>query len=162
MSPADVIGLKDLVIRLSIAVLVGGTLGLNRELHVKPAGVRTHALVSLGAALVTVITVQTQPGIGGPDPNSIGRIIQGIMTGVGFLGAGVILRDSDGHVTGLATAATIWVCAALGIACGLGYWRTVGVAIGLALSVLVFGRAIEHIGERVFKRSRDSSPNSSE
>ena len=100
MSPADVIGLKDLVIRLSIAVLVGGTLGLNRELHVKPAGVRTHALVSLGAALVAVITVQTQPGIGGPDRNSIGRIIQGIMTGVGFLGAGVILRDKDGHVTG--------------------------------------------------------------
>ena len=160
MYPAEVIGIKDLILRLSMAILVGGILGLNRELHVKPAGVRTHALVSLGAALAAVITLQTQALSGGYDPNSIGRIIQGVMTGIGFLGAGVILRDAGGHVTGLTTAATIWVCAALGIACGLGYWKTVGVTIGLALVVLVFGQAVERVGERIFKRPPQSPPGS--
>ena len=159
MNPAEVIGLKALVLRLSIAMLAGGTLGLNRELHARPAGVRTHALVSLGAALAAIITLQTQAA-GVSDANSIGRIIQGVMTGIGFLGAGVILRDAGGHVTGLTTAATIWVCAALGIACGLGYWKTAGVSIGLALIVLVFGQAAEHVGEWIFKRGPRNPPGS--
>jgi putative Mg2+ transporter-C (MgtC) family protein len=160
MNPVEVIGIKALVLRLSLALIAGGTLGLNRELHGRPAGVRTHALVSLGAALAAVITLQTLGLAGISDPNSIGRVIQGVMTGIGFLGAGVILRDAGGHVTGLTTAATIWVCAALGIACGLGYWKTMGVSIGLALVVLVFGHAAEHLGERIFKRHRDNPPNS--
>jgi putative Mg2+ transporter-C (MgtC) family protein len=160
MNPAEVIGLKDLILRLTIALLVGGTLGLNRELHARPAGVRTHALVSLGAALAAVIMLQTQAMPGGSDANAIGRIIQGVMTGIGFLGAGVILRDAGGHVTGLTTAATIWVCAALGIACGLGYWKTAGVSIALALIVLVFGQPAERVGEWIFKRGPRNPPGS--
>ena len=150
----DAVGLTGLVLRLLIATLVGGILGSNRELHGKAAGVRTHALVSLGAAIVTVAMLRQQVGGTVSDPNAIGRIIQGILTGIGFLGAGVILRDAGGHVSGLTTAATIWVCASLGIVCGLGYWSIVGISVGLTLTVLLFGEAFERVAERIFKRNR--------
>jgi putative Mg2+ transporter-C (MgtC) family protein len=149
----DAVDLNGLV-RLLIATLVGGILGSNRELHGKAAGVRTHALVALGAAIVTVAMLRQQGGGTVSDPNAIGRIIQGILTGIGFLGAGVILRDAGGHVSGLTTAATIWVCAALGIVCGLGYWSLVGIAVGLTLAVLLFGEGFERVAERIFKRKR--------
>ncbi len=158
MNPIDTLGLQEVLLRLSIAALAGATLGLNRELHGKAAGLRTHALVALGAAIVTVVASQPLPGSYGPDPNAIGRIIQGILTGIGFLGAGVILRDSVGNVTGLTTAATIWVCSALGIGCGLGYWGVVGISIGLALAVLLLGRSVELVAQRVFKRRKNAPP----
>ena len=154
MNPIDTIGIQQLILRLSVAALVGAVVGLNRELHAKAAGVRTLALVTLGAAIATMITAQPQTGGVVADPNVIGRIIQGIMTGIGFLGAGVILRDGGGHVTGLTTPAGIWVCAALGIVCGLGYWEVVGVSIGLILLVLLLGRSVELVAERIFKRHR--------
>jgi putative Mg2+ transporter-C (MgtC) family protein len=153
----DAIGLSGLVFRLLIATLVGGILGSNRELHGKAAGVRTHALVSLGAAIVTVAILRQQIEGTVSDPNAIGRIIQGILTGIGFLGAGVILRDAGGRVSGLTTAATIWVCAALGIVCGLGYWNLLGVSVGLTLAVLLFGEAFERVAERIFKRKSGGS-----
>jgi putative Mg2+ transporter-C (MgtC) family protein len=153
----DAIGLNGLVLRLLIATLVGGILGSNRELHGKAAGVRTHALVSLGAAIVTVAILRQQIEGTVSDPNAIGRIIQGILTGIGFLGAGVILRDAGGRVSGLTTAATIWVCAALGIVCGLGYWNLLGVSVGLTLAVLLFGEAFERVAERIFKRKSGGS-----
>ena len=150
MNPIDAIGIEALVLRLSVATLVGAAIGLNRELHDKPAGLRTHALVTLGAAIVATVTLQ--PGAGAlPDPGAIGRVIQGVLTGIGFIGAGVILRDMTGHVTGLTTAATIWVCAAIGILCGLGYWSMVVISLLLVLAVLVLGRFVEHIAERVYK-----------
>ena len=152
------VGLNGLVLRLLIATLVGGILGSNRELHGKAAGVRTHALVSLGAAIVTVVMLRQEVGGTGSDPNAIGRIIQGILTGIGFLGAGVILRDAGGHVSGLTTAATIWVCAALGIVCGLGYWSLLGISVGLTLAVLLFGEAFERVAERILKRNPDEPP----
>ena len=152
---ADTVTFYGMVLRLLSATLVGGTLGSNRELHGKAAGVRTYALVSLGAAIVTVVMLRQ--GVGGAvsDGNAIGRMIQGILTGIGFLGAGVILRDAGGHVSGLTTAATIWVCAALGIVCGLGYWNLLGIAVGLTLAVLLFGEGLERLVERVFRRNRD-------
>ena len=153
----DAIGIYGLVLRLLIATLVGGILGSNRELHGKAAGVRTHALVSLGAAIVTVAILRQQVEGTISDPNAIGRIIQGILTGIGFLGAGVILRDAGGHVSGLTTAATIWVCAALGIVCGLGYWNLLSVSVGLTLAVLLFGEAFERVAERIFKRKSGGS-----
>ncbi len=152
MNPIDAIGIEALVLRLSVATLVGAAIGLNRELHDKPAGLRTHALVTLGAAIVATITLQPQGAGALPDPGAIGRVIQGVLTGIGFLGAGVILRDVGGHVTGLTTAATIWVCAAIGILCGLGYWSMVVISLLLALVVLVLGKFVEHIAERVYKR----------
>jgi putative Mg2+ transporter-C (MgtC) family protein len=76
----------------------------------------------LGAALATIVVLESPNHSLAIDPNAIGRVVQGILTGIGFLGAGVILRDPKGHVTGLTTAATIWIWAVLGIVCGLGYW----------------------------------------
>ncbi len=153
----DAVGLNALAIRVLIATVVGGILGSNRELHGKAAGVRTHALVSLGAAIVTVAMLRQEVGGIVSDPNAIGRIIQGILTGVGFLGAGVILRDAGGHVSGLTTAATIWICAALGIVCGLGYWSLLGVSVALTLAVLLFGEDFERVAERIFKRKSGGS-----
>jgi putative Mg2+ transporter-C (MgtC) family protein len=83
--------------------------------------------------------------------------VQGILTGIGFLGAGVILRDPTGHVTGLTTAATIWICAVLGVVCGLGYWHILLVSLGLTVFALILGRPLERVAERLFKR-RPSEP----
>jgi putative Mg2+ transporter-C (MgtC) family protein len=153
-------GNEQTVLRLGAALLLGSILGLNRELHGKAAGLRTHALVCLGAAIATLLAL-------GPsnarvtDPNAITRVVQGILTGVGFLGAGVILRDPMGHVTGLTTAATIWICAVLGIVCGLGYWALLGIAVVITLLVLVFGRPIERLAEKLFHRHATQPPDHS-
>ena len=114
-------------LRLVAAVIIGALVGINRDLYGKPAGLRLCALVSLGSGLVTVLTSNSRLGLA--DPSGASRAIQGIVGGIGFLGAGVILHQgSDSRVRNLSTAATIWISAALGIACGLGAWRTGGVA----------------------------------
>ena len=145
-------GSEETALRLGIAFLVGAMLGLNRELHGRPAGLRTHALVSLGAAVATIVALKSTDGSLAIDQNAIGRVVQGILTGIGFLGAGVILRDPTGHVTGLTTAATIWICAVLGIVCGLGYWYILAITIGLTAFALLLGRPLERVVERLFKR----------
>src|SRR5260370_3426384 len=106
-------GNEETAVRLGTALIVGGVLGLNRELHGKPAGLRTHALVSLGAAVATMVVLSSPNHSLAINPNAIGRVVQGILTGIGFLGAGVILRDSSGHVTVLAPAPPILICAVL-------------------------------------------------
>lgn len=148
----------DLVLRLVVAALVGGLLGLNRDLHRKLAGLRTHALVTLGAALATIAILNGQTANGATDINAVSRVLQGILTGIGFLGAGVIIRDAEGHVSGLTTAATIWVSAVLGMLCGLGYWLLVGVSTLLVMVVLTVGGTVERYAERVFKRDRQEPP----
>jgi putative Mg2+ transporter-C (MgtC) family protein len=90
------------------------------------------------------------------DPNAISRVLQGILTGIGFLCAGVILRDPSGHVSGLTTAATIWLCAVLGVTCWLGYWSVLAIALGLTVVVLIFGGPIEYLAERLLKRPMES------
>jgi putative Mg2+ transporter-C (MgtC) family protein len=154
-------GNEQTVLRLGAALLLGSVLGLNRELHGKAAGLRTHALVCLGAAVATLLALGTPDRSIPVDPNAITRVVQGILTGVGFLGAGVILRDPMGHVTGLTTAATIWICAVLGIVCGLGYWSLLGAAIVITLLVLVFGRPIERLAEKLFHRHATRPPDHS-
>jgi len=126
--------------RLGAAALAGALIGINRDLAQKPIGVRTLGLVALGAATVTVATIQI-PGMA-ENADALSRvvqgIIQGIMAGISFIGAGVILRDAQTRtVEGLTTAASVWVTAALGIACGLGAWRTVALALAMALILLV-------------------------
>jgi putative Mg2+ transporter-C (MgtC) family protein len=154
-------GLADLVARLSAATAIGGLIGLDREVRGKPAGLRTHALVSLGAALVTLVTIRlTDPG--NLDANAISRAIQGIVAGVGFLGAGAILKTNGSEsemVQGLTTAATIWFVASLGIACGAGQWVAGLVAVAFALVILIVGGPIEGVVHRLFRRRRagDSS-----
>lgn len=154
-------GNEETALRLGAALLVGAVIGLNRELHGKAAGLRTHALVSLGAAVATVIVLKAPNGSLGADQNAIGRVVQGILTGVGFLGAGVILRDPAGHVTGLTTAATIWMCAVLGLVCGLGYWGVLGITVALTVLLLLLGRPLERLAERIFHRHGSGPPDHS-
>src|SRR3979409_2020841 len=154
-------GNEETALRLGAALLLGSLFGLNRELHGKPAGLRTHGLVSLGAAVAAIVWCGLPGESQSMDPNAVSRVLQGILTGIGFLGAGVILRDPNGHVTGLTTAATIWICAVLGVACGLAYWSVLGIAIGLTAIALVFGKPVEHFAERLFKRKRTAPPDPS-
>jgi putative Mg2+ transporter-C (MgtC) family protein len=121
-----------IVVRLAMAALLGGLLGWEREHAGKAAGVRTHMLVAMGAALF--VLVAQQAGIEAAD-NS--RVLQGIIAGVGFLGAGTILKgDAESQVKGLTTAAGIWLTAAIGVAAGLGREATAVLSTVLALVVL--------------------------
>lgn len=133
-----------IAVRLALSVLVGGVIGLQRDLHRKPAGVRTHALVSLGTALMVIVVMP--PGVElGLRYDALSRVIQGVLTGIGFLGAGVILRDTGMHqVKGLTTAATIWLTALLGVACGAGAYWPVLFAIVLGAAVMLLGGRLEH------------------
>ena len=154
-------GNEETALRLGAALIVGAIFGLNRELHGKPAGLRTHALVSLGAAAVVILIVRTPDGRLTADANALSRVVQGILTGVGFLGAGVILRDPAGHVTGLTTAATIWVCAVLGLICGLGHWVLLGITVALTTLTLLLGRPLERLAEKLFHRHASNPPDHS-
>jgi putative Mg2+ transporter-C (MgtC) family protein len=132
--------LLDIVLRLGAAVAAGMLIGINRDLADKPIGMRTLGLVSLGAALASLAAIQYNDLAAHPDALSrvVQGIIQGIMGGISFIGAGVILRDREaGTVEGLTTAATVWVTAALGIACGLAAWTITGVALAFALFLLI-------------------------
>ena len=130
----------EIAARLGLAALLGAAIGINREWERKPAGLRTHALVALGGALFTLMGLLLKPD----DPSAIGRILQGITAGIGFIGAGVIMRRPDLHdVQGLTTAAAIWVVAAIGVAVGAGLWRTSLLAVVFALSILIVGEAID-------------------
>jgi putative Mg2+ transporter-C (MgtC) family protein len=127
---------SEIAIRLAVAAICGAAIGFERENQRKPAGLRTHMLVAIGSAAFTLASLQTDQmenlNMGGPRiPMDPSRVIQGIAGGIGFLGAGAILR-SNGSVYGLTTAATIWVVGAVGICCGLGNY-----ALAATTSVLV-------------------------
>lgn len=147
MDPVKLLGWTEILLRLGGAVLIGAMLGINRELHGKPAGLRTNALVSLGAALVTLACIGISCAASGGrsiDGNVVSRAVQGIITGVGFIGAGVILHDTAGtRVRGLTTAATLWISSALGILCGAGVWSGAIVGTAFTLLVLIFGGPFE-------------------
>lgn len=139
-----VAGAEDAFVRLAAATAIGAAVGINRELRGKPAGMRTHALVSLGAALVVLSSIGLSTVGGHMDPNAVSRAVQGIIAGVGFLGGGVILKTSDRRgVRNLTTAASVWVVAGLGIVCGAGQWSLAAAALALTLLVLVIGGPIE-------------------
>lgn len=119
----------ELALRLAIAILVGGLIGAEREYQDKAAGLRTLIFICLGAMLFSTFAIETSTGGDGRP------IIAGIVTGVGFLGAGVIMREG-GKVTGLTTAATIWLTAALGMGIGAGEYVLTAVAMPFILVVL--------------------------
>jgi putative Mg2+ transporter-C (MgtC) family protein len=151
----------DIVARLALSVVVGAAIGLNRDLHHKQAGVRTNALVSLGAALAVLLVFPP-----GDDPthriDALSRVIQGVLTGIGFLGAGVILRDpATRHVSGLTTAAAIWLAALLGVACGVGAYIPVLVALVLALIAIACGGPFERWFRR-FQPPKKPEPDDSD
>lgn len=132
--------LEDVALRLLVATLVGAALGYDREVHDKPAGFRTLALVGLGAALAPIVILSTTE----PGADAVSRVLQGVLTGIGFLGAGVIMhRESAGVVKGLTTAAVVWVVAGLGLAAGMGlHWHALMGTV-LALGILSVGHRIE-------------------
>jgi putative Mg2+ transporter-C (MgtC) family protein len=149
----------EVFIRLGAAVSAGALIGLDRELRRKPAGLRTLALVALGSAAFVLETINTETGSYG---DSTSRVIQGIVTGVGFLGAGSIMRSTnDDSVRGLTTAASIWLAAAMGIACGLANWPLVlgGCMFGLlVLMITPVERVIQNHNRRWTDPTDRSAP----
>jgi len=147
----------ELVLRLAAALGSGMLLGLNRDLHGKPTGMRTLGLVGLGAAAVTIAAAAVD--LESRDMNAtLGHVMQGILTGIGFLGAGVILHDAPGmRVHGLTTAATVLVTAGLGIVFGVGQWITGGACLALALFTLLYAGPIEHYLRHRFRGLRASN-----
>ena len=146
-------GTGDIVGRLAAAMGAGVVIGVNRDLRGKPAGVRTHGLVAIGACLVTVIVMELSAMAWPFNPDAASRAMQGIITGIGFIGGGVILKlPASRSVQGLTTAASVWVTACLGIAFGTGMWRTALAALGLTFVVLMLGGAVEDLASRALKR----------
>ncbi|MGM9484085.1 MgtC/SapB family protein [Roseateles sp. NT4] len=128
----DVEQVTRIMVRLLLAALLGGVLGYERESQGKAAGIRTHMLVAMGAALFVLV-----PELDGMAVADMSRVMQGIVTGIGFLGAGAIIkRSTEEDTQGLTTAAGIWMTAAIGVACGLGRESTALLSTLLALAVL--------------------------
>ncbi|MCK5577739.1 MAG: MgtC/SapB family protein [Dehalococcoidales bacterium] len=121
----------EMVLRILLALVLGGVIGFQRGRAEKPAGARDLILISVGAALFTVVSIY------GFDIGDQTRVAAGIVTGIGFLGAGVILRRSEGKVKGLTTAATIWVTAGIGLSAGAGMYIIATVSAFFVLAVLL-------------------------
>jgi putative Mg2+ transporter-C (MgtC) family protein len=139
----------ELVTRLLTAALLGGVIGFERELRQKTAGLRTNILIAIGSALFTLMSYELASCVQGADP---GRLAAQIVTGIGFLGAGAIIRR-DGGVQGLTTAATVWVNAAVGVAAGGGEYHLAFIATIVTVVVLLLLHPIEkmidhHFGSR--------------
>jgi putative Mg2+ transporter-C (MgtC) family protein len=137
--------LADVIVRLGGAMLIGVAIGLNRDLKGKPIGVRTLGLVGLASAIAVVAVAPAGAG----DLTAASRVIQGVLTGIGFLGAGVIVRSRSDHVRGLTSAACTWVTACLGLVCGLAAWPVVATGTMLVFVLLLLGGPIERIGHSV-------------
>ncbi|HEX7881125.1 MAG TPA: MgtC/SapB family protein [Afipia sp.] len=147
----------DIILRLGVATLASGVIGLNRDLHGKPIGLRTLGLVGLATA--TVVLLANPAALeAGRLSDATSRVIQGLLTGIGFLGAGVIVHSNEAKVKGLTSAACVWFTACIGIVCGLGQWRLVTVALAIALVVLVFGGPFERTLHRVLRGRSDEPP----
>lgn len=145
----------DITLRLLAATLIGMVIGTNRDARGKPAGMRTMGLIALGAAMIGVTA--THLPLLQNDPNALSRtvqgVIQGVMAGIGFLGAGVLIQKCTSlEVYGMTTAAAIWATAALGITAGLGVWPAflIGAAVTLVLLIVVhpLEEWVERWGER--------------
>jgi putative Mg2+ transporter-C (MgtC) family protein len=135
----------EIALRLGAALLAGALIGLDREIKKRPAGLQTHSLVCLGAALTVMAVEFSSPGNG----DATSRAVQGIITGIGFLGAGVIIQyERERRVEGLTTAASIWTAAALGMACGAGHLALAAIGVAAIILVLVAGGWIEVWMER--------------
>jgi putative Mg2+ transporter-C (MgtC) family protein len=140
--------ITDVFLRLALAAGLGGAIGLEREYRQKPAGLRTNMLIALGSALFSILSIELGAGASSPD-----RIAAQVVSGIGFLGAGAILRSGE-NVHGLTTAATIWVNAAIGMAAGLGAYSVAAGGATLTLVVLALLPVMEGIFEERGGRDR--------
>lgn len=145
----------EILIRLLLSMLGGAVLGSEREVHNKPAGLRTHMMVSLGSAIFIVVSLESMrlvlaQGQSIDSPVDPLRVIQGVIGGVGFLGAGAIIR-SGGAVHGLTTAASIWMAAAIGVASGLGFYAIAAASAVLGLIILLLVGFTERVFFQILK-----------
>lgn len=137
----------EMIARLLLAVALGGLIGFERELTHRPAGLRTHMLVSMGAAIFTIISISF-----GEDP---ARVAAGVVTGIGFLGAGSIIA-LRGHVQGITTAATLWVVASIGLGVGVGEYALSIIGAVLVFAILQIKRVEEKIVPRKVGKSNSA------
>ncbi|VIO72143.1 MgtC/SapB family protein [Bradyrhizobium ivorense] len=133
---------SEIILRLGAATLAGGAIGLDRDLRGKPIGLKTLGLVSLSTATMVLLAVQAAAP--GTFTDAASRVVQGILTGIGFLGAGVIVRHGDHfQIHGLTSAACTLFAACVGIVCGAGHWPIVVTALVLAFLLLTVGKPAE-------------------
>lgn len=131
------ITLTTALIRMGVALVLGALIGIERQLHKHPAGVRTFTLISMGSALAMIISIyicQTNPDLHNGDP---GRIAAQVLTGIGFIGAGLILKKNEDGITGLTTAACIFMTAVIGLAIGAGMLLLSAIVAAVVLVILV-------------------------
>lgn len=137
-----------------LSVVLGGLIGLEREIHHKPAGLRTNILICLAAALFTQLALSiSQDGF-----DSTSRILQGVITGVGFIGAGSVIRGSH-EIHGITTAASIWLVTGIGIACGFGMYDA---AVGVTVIALIILWGLHPLDRRLHKNGSTSTPGEKE
>lgn len=129
----------EILIRLLTSIALGALIGIERERRNRPAGLRTHILVSLGSALFTITSIQFSKAYGNVDPS---RVAANIVTGIGFLGAGAIMKEGL-TIKGLTTAATIWVSSAIGLSCGMGFYIPAILTSISTLLILILLRGFE-------------------
>lgn len=144
--------MSDYIAGVLLAVLFGGAIGLEREIRGKAAGLRTNVLICLGAAVFTLVSRYLGAGSG----DSVTRIAAQVVTGVGFLGAGAVIQDRGG-VHGLTTAATIWIVASIGMACGAGFYLLSVVATILTMLVLLGLRPLEKSSAKIARERKASN-----
>lgn len=147
----------EVLLRLGVATLASGAIGLNRDMHGKPIGLRTLGMVGLATSLVVLIATPASLEAGQLS-DATSRVVQGILTGIGFLGAGVIVHSDQHKVKGLTSAACVWFTACVGVVCGLGHWRLVGIALAIALMLLMFGGPLERALHRLFGGKPSDEP----
>ena len=139
----------DIIIRLAVTTVLATLIGMEREWHEKPAGIRTNVMVGLGATIMTLASIYTPalwPDIRPIDP---GRLAAQIVSGIGFIGAGAILRSEKGAVVGLTTAATMWVVAGMGIAVGFGLYReAIATTAFVFFTFFILGQLVNQIRKK--------------
>ena len=146
MNPVDFDQFHEILMRMGAAMILGGAIGVNRDLHRKPAGLRVLAIVSVASALVTMLTLTAAAQQQVVTYDGLSRVVQGILQGIGFLGAGVIMRAKGrNEIHGLTTAASVWLTAILGVGCGLGEWQMTLAAFTVSVFILTIGRRIEKL-----------------
>lgn len=149
---------KQIITRLLVSIILSGLIGLDRESTKKPAGLRTHILVSLGSTLVMLLTLYLNSMFSNEGQVYYSdRLVAQVISGIGFLGAGTILRRDSGVVTGLTTAASLWVVATIGLAVGAGFYLGAAITtILVIITLMVFhkaGKRIKPKGYHIFSLS---------
>lgn len=144
---------SQIIFRLVLSVLLSGLIGLERQMHKRTAGLRTHILVSLGSCLIMLTSLYVFDIYKDKAPLDPSRIAAGVITGIGFLGAGAIIRERA-EVKGLTTAASLWITAGIGLAVGCGFFKAAVYSTILALIILFVLRYVEGV---IFFESKDEN-----